>query len=428
MIRPFRGLRFADSAGPLSDLVAPPYDVLSQAERDALAAKNAHNIVALTLPEQKEDDRSKFVKYMRSASTLAEWRRDGVLQLEEKPALYRYTQTFTIPGYDQPFTRTKIMVLLKVEPYEKGVVLPHEQTFPKHKEDRLRILEATRSHLECIYGLFEDDGAAVHQLIANAPVSIRKELDPGDGVSNVLEVIDDPATLNAIVQAVADKRIWIADGHHRYETAVHFRSLQGEKDELIAEDFMMMALSSMSDPGLVILPTHRIVKNMPCTPGELDMKLQTMFNVRKVPNGTLLSEIDKLNRPDTRAFGIALPGGMGLLATLDRPEDALRWIDGPESERLKLLDVTILHRVIFEKLLGLSGLDFFSYTRDPDEALDAVKEVNGAAFLMNPPTVDDMRVIALGGEKMPQKSTYYYPKLLSGLVLWSLSDDGLGES
>jgi uncharacterized protein (DUF1015 family) len=156
-VRPFRGLRYRESAGALENLVAPPYDVLSAEERNAYAAKSPYNIVHLTLPEQKEDDRSKFVKYARSAAALAEWRREGALAEEQRPAFYRYTQTFTIPGTDQSFDRTALIALIKVEPYENGVVLPHEQTFPKHKEDRLRILEATRSHLECIFGLFEEE-------------------------------------------------------------------------------------------------------------------------------------------------------------------------------------------------------------------------------------------------------------------------------
>lgn len=421
-VRPFRGLRYTPSAGPLPDLVAPPYDVISLAEREELAGKSAHNVVHLTLPDAKTDDRSKFVKYMRSASTLADWQRGGVLRSETDPAFYRYTQTFTIPGSNVPIVRKSLIALIKVEPYEKGVVLPHEQTFPKHKEDRLRILEATRAHLECIYGLFEDEGGHVFEQIESAFADDGVDVTTDDGVRHVLEPITDPRATTALTDALEDKKVWIADGHHRYETAVTFRGMQGEKPGLVAEDFMMMALSSMSDPGLVLLPTHRIVQKMPMGGPELENALQRFFNTRYVPNGELLSEMERLNAPDRRIFGVALPSGRGILATLDRPEDALEWIDGEGSDMLKLLDVSILHRVIFEKILGLSGLDFFSYTRDPDEALNAVMNGAGASFLMNPPTVEDMRVIALGGEKMPQKSTYYYPKILSGLVLWSLND------
>lgn len=421
-IRPFKGLRYTNAAGSLPELVAPPYDVISAEERVAYAAQSPHNIVELTLPQGNADDRSKFVKYAKSAAQLAEWRRDGTMAADEEPALYRYTQTFTIPGSDERFVRKALIALIKVEPYEKGVVLPHEQTFPKHKEDRLRILEATRAHLECIFGLFEDDRGSVFHRIERAGARPLADVTTSEGVRHVLEAIDDEATVKDLVGALDDKKVWIADGHHRYETALTFREMQGAKEGWIAEDFMMMALSSMSDPGLVLLPTHRIVHKMPLQGPEFENALQRFFNTRTVPNGRLLEEMAKFASEDTRVFGIALPGGMGLIATLDRPGEVLDWISGDASARLKMLDVSILHHVIFEKILNLHGLDFFSYTRDPDEALFAVNEPGTASFLMNPPTVEDMRQIALGGEKMPQKSTYYYPKILSGLVLWSLND------
>ena len=335
--------------------------------------------------------------------------------------MYRYSQTFTIPGDTKTYTRTQLMTALKVEPYDKGVVLPHEQTFPKHKEDRLKILEATRAHLECIYGLFEDPDRSVHELIVAAPASQSQEFVADDGVTNRLEVIDDPASIQAIAAHMADKKVWIADGHHRYETAVTYREMQGAKDGLIAEDFMMMALSSMSDPGLVILPTHRIVPNVPLDEAAFEAKLKARFDVERLPNNQLMAAL-KATPANARTIAIAWKTGLGFVCRIPNANQVLEWIDGPESARLKELDVTILHRIIFEELLGLSGLEFFSYTRDPDEALGSVSNGADAAFLMNPPSVDDMRVIALGQEKMPQKSTYYYPKLLSGLALWSLSD------
>src|SRR5689334_15332815 len=173
-IRPFQGLRYSAEAGSLGVLTAPPYDVISEEERVSFSLRSPHNIVHLTLPEQRSDDRSKFVKYARSAAELAEWRRDGTLLLEEKPAIYRYVQKFHLPHFGQ-LTRTSIIALIKTEPYENGVVLPHEQTFPKHKEDRLRILEATRAHLECIFGLFEDTDSHIHNAILKSPVQSAVE-------------------------------------------------------------------------------------------------------------------------------------------------------------------------------------------------------------------------------------------------------------
>ncbi|MCX7800026.1 MAG: DUF1015 domain-containing protein [Fimbriimonadales bacterium] len=418
-IRPFRGLRFTPQAGPIDQLVAPPYDVLTPEERDAFAAKNPHNIVHLTLPEQKPDDRSKYVKYARSAALLADWRRNGVLAPEAEPVLYRYVQTFSVPGADGPLARTSVIALLKTEPYEKGVVLPHEQTFPKHKEDRLRLLEATRAHLECIFGLYEDPGARLFDAVRAAPAEKAADVTTEDGVRHELQPIRDPEAIRALVFALDEKKVWIADGHHRYETACAFRAQLGERPGLVAEDFLMMALSSMSDPGLALLPTHRTLRDVPLTADEVRAKLGGRFEVRDVAKEALLRALEEAG---AHAFGIVLPGGAALLATLREPERLGELIGGEGSLDLKSLDVTILHSMVLEELLGVRGLDRVGYTRNPEEALRAPEEGCSAAFLMNPPSVDDMRRIALGGEKMPQKSTFYYPKILSGLVLWSLSD------
>ncbi|HMS56863.1 MAG TPA: DUF1015 domain-containing protein [Fimbriimonadaceae bacterium] len=421
-IKPFYGLRYAPEAGELTTLVAPPYDVLSWDEREAYAAKNPHNVVYLTLPEQEQDDRSKYVKYQRSNARLMEWRRNGVLQREPEKTFYRYVQTFTIPGQPERFTRTSVIALIKTEPYEKGVVLPHEQTFPKHKEDRLRVLEATRAHLECIYGLFDDDDGEAFKRISAAQSSSQSFVVTDDGVTHSLENIDDPEECRAISQIIADKKVWIADGHHRYETACTFRAMQGDHDGRIAEDYMMMALGSMSDPGLVLLPTHRIVKELPINANQLDEALLRFFHVRKVPNGHLMQEVEEIEATGNRAFGVALPGGIGLIAVLDDLDRTLDLVKGEGSTKLRSLDVSILHSVILEEILQIKGLDLISYTRDPEEAVQSVNGGAAAAFLMSPPTVQDMREIATGGEKMPQKSTYYYPKILSGLVIWSLND------
>lgn len=422
-VRPFRGLRFSDEAGQLSDITAPPYDVISPEQRENLAEKNDYNVVRLTLPESEEGDRSKFVKYARSASRLQEWRDKGILSLEEKPSFYRLTQTFDVPGTGQTMTRTKLIVLIKVEPYANDVVLPHEQTFPKHKEDRLRILEATRSHLECIFGLFEDDQKDVHKAITDAPGDrIEDVTSTDDGIHHTLDRIDDPAAVEQITQMLAEKKVWIADGHHRYETALGFREGLGEKDGLIAEDFMMMALCSISDPGLVLLPTHRILKTMPIGGEELKSRMSELFDVADCPNEELMDNIKRTSDAGGRAFGIALPGGTGFTAKVKDLDLVAVEVDMQGSQELRRLDVSILHGYIFKKLLGLSGTDFFGYTRIEEEALDAVKNGSPASFLMNPPTVNDMRVIASAGDFMPQKSTYYYPKLLSGMVMWSLKD------
>jgi uncharacterized protein (DUF1015 family) len=420
-IRPFRGLRYTADAGNLDNLVAPPYDVLSPAERDDYANRGPYNIVHLTLPDHEPDDRSKFVKYARSAALLAEWRREGIVAPEGHPAFYRYTQQFRIDNIDQPLKRTALIALIKVEPYEKGVVLPHEQTFPKHKEDRLRILEATRSHLECIFGLYEDPDGKVDTAVKSAPDVGVVEVPNESGSSHRLEPIVDKDAIQSLTKMLAQRKVWIADGHHRYETALTFRQMLGDRPGQVAEDYMMMALTSMSDSGLILQPTHRIVHGMTMDGDEIRRRLSTEFNVDEVHSTRLWPELDRAHKKGMRVFGVAMEGGHGLVLT---PIDfeRLTKLEGEGSEALRSLDVSVLHKVIFEKLLDVKNSENIAYTRDPREAERVANQGGTVSFLMNPPTVEDMRTIALGGEKMPQKSTYYFPKILSGLVLWSLGD------
>lgn len=420
-IRPFAGLRYDIALSPLECLTAPPYDVLSPAERDAYAAREPHNVVHLTLPEQKDDDRSKFVKYARSSALLTAWRQDGSLKRESAPAIYRYTQEFSLPEIPSAFSRTAIISLIKVEPYEAGIVLPHEQTFPKHKEDRMRILEATRAHLECIFGLFEDPDGAVLKAIHNATASDSIVTHSDEGVTHTLEPITGEDSISELVRLLDDKKVWIADGHHRYETALAFRQNLGPKDCLVPEDFMMMALCSISDPGLVLLPTHRILKSSKLSRDEILSRLATVFEIEEARTGELMAKIEGYHRAGTRAFGLAIEDG-GYVLTEKERGSVLAHNVSEESVLLKDLDVTVLHRVILEKLLEVTGLEQISYTRDSQEAISATASGAAASFLMNPPSVDDMQRIAIGGEKMPQKSTYYYPKILSGLVIWNLND------
>lgn len=420
-VRPFSGLRYTQEAGLLSQLTAPPYDVLSPADREQYAARSPRNIVHATLPEQKADDRSKFVRYARSAALLSEWRREGVLALDSQPAIYRYVQQTKLSRFGDTLERTAVIALLKVEPYEAGVVLPHEQTFPKHKEDRLRILEATRTHLECIFGLYEDADRQVLQTIQNASVGTPVETSSDEGVSHRLEPITDPAAIKAISELLRDRKIWIADGHHRYETAVAFRQALGDRPGPVAEDYLPIALCSLSDPGLALLPTHRIVARA-IPRQEAIARLSELFNFEETHSSRLTDGLARGRNEGRRTFAVAFEGGLGYLVSPKDDAHLLSLAGEDGSDRLRGLDVSVLHRVIFEERLGIRGLDDIAYTRDPMEAIRTADQGGGTAFLMNPPTVDDMTAIAASGERMPHKSTYYFPKILSGLVLWSLND------
>jgi uncharacterized protein (DUF1015 family) len=417
-LRAFRALRYTPAAGPLERLLAPPYDVIGSEMREEFAQASGHNIVWLTLPEALPDDRSQFVRYARSAARLEQWRRDGVLAPEGRPSLYRLAQTFEVPNLGATATRTALLALIRVRPYSEGEVLPHEQTFPKHKEDRLRVLESTRAHLESIFGLYEDPDGSLHQQVATAPATRVAEVATAfDGVASRLDRIDEAEAVQGLLRAFSSQRVWIADGHHRYETAATFRASLPPSDEDIPEDYMMMALTSMEDRGLVLLPTHRILKRLEMAPSQIEAAVQDAFECEHVPSSALPG---RLRQDGPGTFGIALPGGQGLLARV-RDREALT-TGKPGGERLKNLDVSILHGAIFADRLALTGTDFFDYTRSDDEAIASVEHGAPAAFLMSPPSVDDMRAVALNGELMPQKSTYYHPKLPSGLAIWSLKD------
>lgn len=422
-ICPFRGLRFSSTAGVLERLVAPPYDVMTPAERNGFAAKSEHNIVHLTLPEGKIDDRSKFIKYARASALLGEWRRDGSLVPDEKPSFYRYTQKYEVGNEHARFARTSLICLLKVEPFEKGTVLPHEQTFPSHKEDRLRLLEATRTHLESIFGVYEDPDGSIHRELLKAPVGAAVEATT-ESMTQTLEPISDPETVAALKEAFATKRIWIADGHHRYETALGYRQGLGEKDHPIAEDYIVIALVSIADPGLILMPTHRIVPALKnASLDELEAILATDFTVERCHSSRLTANIAEAERNGTHhVFGIALEGGHGLWLTARDPEALSERIESAGSLRLRQLDTTILHKIIFEQMLGLPTTANMEFTREAFNAIATADRGGGAAFLMAPPTIDDMKEIALAGERMPHKSTYYYPKIWSGFVSWGFED------
>ncbi len=422
-LRPFRGLRYTPEAGNLKNLVAPPYDVISPQYREDLASRSPYNYVHLTLPEGQPDDRSQFVKYTRSAALLAEWRRSHILVPEGQPAFYKYVQTFPLPGIATPFVRTALLTLLKVEPYEKGIVLPHERTFPKHKADRLHLLEATRTHLESIFGLYEDPGHKIHNLVSQSTAGAGVEVLGDDGVHNRLEPIVEPEAVQAIESAFLPQKVWIADGHHRYETALGFRQSLGEHADLIPEDFLVIALTSIEDPGLVLLPTHRMAPKLPMTQAEAKAKLETVFTLDSIDPEMAMALMEQEKAAGNPTLAVVFSGGESYLLKIKNHSLALSLMGDEGSKELRGLDVSLLHRVVLGSLLDLPSPDQVQYTRSEEEAINLAKSGSmSASFLMQPPTVDDMRTLALQGEKMPQKSTYYYPKILSGLTAWSLSD------
>jgi len=372
-VRPFQALTFDPAvAGPLAQLVAPPYDVIDARARARYLARSPHNVVNLTLPENERD----------SGPLLESWRDEGVLRRDSEPALWWLEQSFVGPD-GVARTRAGFLASIRVEPYENKVVLPHERTHAGPKESRLRLLTATRTQIEPIFLLY-DDADRCEEALREQAAARRPDLDAQElGVRSRLWRVDDAAALERVQAALADKQLLIADGHHRYETAVAFH----EQDGTPASAYTFAALVNTHGEGLAIFPTHRVFAGSP----ELGPLAggEPRDDVEQA-----LAELEGLSY-DTAAVLVYDKSGVRLVAT----DEAI-------------LDV---------ELIGRLGHEGISYTADWKEAVAAVD--TGAAelaVLMRPSRIDQVFAIAREGRVMPQKSTYFYPKLLSGLVLYPL--------
>lgn len=402
IVRAFRATRFARL---IPEVVAPPYDVIDESLRAELAERNPYNIVHLTLPQGDEQ------RYENAARLVQHWLAEGVLRQDNEPAIYRYTQRFFDPLTQTYRTRTGYFVLLHTEPYEKGVVLPHEQTFPGVKEDRFRLLQATRTHMETIFGLFEDT-PAFQEAIADLlwePITQVEGDDLPEGSAHKLERITNPVHVERFERAFENARVWIADGHHRYETALRFGQAYGTDGS--PERFLPILLVPLDDPGLVILPTHRVLSELPPgAPSDWQARLSAEFELTAVAPETLTTQMAQHNG---EAIGFVWREGAWLI----RPK-AYPPVEG-QPDALTRLDSWVLH----ERVMPALGYREPSktYTRSAEEAMDAVRTGKAqAAFLLNPPPLRALQQIASAGGKMPHKSTYFHPKVLSGLILWQV--------
>jgi uncharacterized protein (DUF1015 family) len=350
-VKPFSALRYdTDRAGPLDDLVAPPYDVIGPAEREQYLARSPYNVVHLTLPDDEE----------QAGRDLSDWRESGVLATEE-PAFWALSQDYVGPD-GVARTRTGVVVSLRIEPYETGTVMPHERTHRGPKEGRLRLLRATQTQLEPIFLLYE----------GKAPFTIPERGPELEVEGAKLWRLED----DGIGAAFADRRLLIADGHHRYETALAYHEEMGTE----ASGYMMVVLVSLDDPGLTIFPTHRVFREPPP---------DLLSGEQRDDPEIALQELQELERG--RAAVVVYDGSTELA------------VDGAGE-----LDVQLVDR------LGQEGL---SYTADWREAVRAVDEGEATvAVLMRPTRIEDVFEVAARGETMPQKSTYFYPKLVSGLL------------
>jgi uncharacterized protein (DUF1015 family) len=409
-VQPLKTLRYdPDVAGALEDLIAPPYDVIDAEARAELAARNPHNVVELDLPSS----------YEAAAQTLDEWRRNGVLVQEDEPAIWALRQDYTAPDGGTR-SRSGFFVRVRVEDYGAGRIRPHERTHPGPKEDRLRLTRATRANLSPIFSLFPDAGGAATETLAQAmDAEPFAEATDDEGTHNTLWRVADPEQIAALQAALADAELLIADGHHRYETArVYADELGGEGDHR----YVLMFLVALDDPGLLIFPTHRMLSGL-----KDDSKKQEA--IRDVARRDF--EIDTLE--DTRELEPPADDGRVAFGYMDsflkRPfrltlkdqkiaDDALAGMAAP----YRRLDTAVLEALVLRGALGMSEDDIshlrgLDYSKNLDDAIERVESGEAdAGFFMRATPVEQVREVAAAGESMPPKSTYFFPKVPTGLV------------
>ncbi len=427
MVVPFCGVRYnADKVEVLDSVFAPPYDVISPQEQNELYEKNPHNVIRLILSKGEGDE-----KYIEAAGTFRRWLDEGVLIQDREPCIYPYYQEFKENG--KLVTRKGIIAAVKLEDISSKKIIPHERTFAAPKLDRLKLTTACRANLSPVFAIYSDPEGALEKSIEDrlSKEPIVKAVS-GDGVKNYLWRISDSDLLSQIRSRMSDSVLLIADGHHRYETALEYRNTQRKRFNVISEDkdyeYIMMYLSRVEGEGLVIKPTHRVVKNL----GSLEtqdflQKLRNKFNI-EVVSGAVLPE-PKFGSGGNKQFApdenkkLPFNGGVSTLnhqefAIVTKDSDFIYKVSSKEplSVGYKNLGVMILHITVFGEIINEEEAEIL-YTKSVEEVVRLVRTGDyKIGFILPPLRAKDLYEVALSGEKMPHKTTYFYPKLLSGLV------------
>jgi uncharacterized protein (DUF1015 family) len=435
-IVPFHGIRYAAAKGrALAQLLAPPYDLIPQVLRDELLRRSPHNVVHLTLGEDRIGDSAQVNKYTRAAEYFQAWQADGTLRRDEVRSLYPLEQTFWAPDGRQ-LTRRGFMAAVRLHEFSEGIIVPHEKTMAASKADRLAILKTVKANLSPLFGLYRDEAGAtataLDRACAGEPVA---EADSEDGVHHRLWQTTEPELTGAIQALVRDQRVFIADGHHRYDSALVYRRWLEAQTPGLPEHgghhYTLMFLCPMSDPGLVIYPTHRLLFGLKdFTLAGLLERVSRYFTVQPVE--------ESLMKPVGRAWAISrLSEHAGktssfLMVTAEdqrariltlREDVDLGDAELPADRTLRDLDVTVLHAIVFQHLLGVSAKaqergESVTYVRDAGEAVNRVLSgEHQVGFLLNPTPMWQVEAVGDAGQTMPQKSTLFAPRLQSGLVL-----------
>jgi len=437
-IFPFRAWHYNPSVVRPEDVVTQPYDKISPSMQQAYYQRSPYNLVRiiLGLPELFDAERGESV-YTRAARDFSAWREQGVLIQEKDPSVYAYSQRFRVPGTDIVKERRGFIALGKLHDYSEQVVFRHEQTLSKPKSDRLNLLKATHAHFGQIFMLYSDPAGSIDKILYDNNGPAEVEVTDEYGVLHQLWRVSDPGVILLLATAMADKKLIIADGHHRYETALNysrehtqastarsFHSLNQLPQPQYPEAAVMMTFVNMDSDGLVILPTHRVVHSLAnFDPAAFAKSAEQFFTVKTLSIADATSYMDTLIKQKGTAFVAVTRSGAFLLRS--KP-DAVNAALADMPERQRQLDLSHLHSIILDRLLGLDAEKVreqtnIRYLRDAAEAVDQVRRGDAdVVFLTNPVSMEQLREVAFAGDVMPQKSTDFFPKLLSGLTIYAL--------
>jgi uncharacterized protein (DUF1015 family) len=446
IIKPFRGIRYdPGSAGDLVGVVAPPYDIITPGMKNRLHERSPYNVIRLILGDDQPDDDTRRNKYARAAALWEEWLKNGVLVRDPAPSIYRYMTGFDIktPEGIVSLSRPGFVALLKLYEYSEGKVLPHERTLAGPKHDRFQLMSHTHAHFSQVFMLYPDPDGSVEGAFGGGPPDDCEVWTTEDdaGVMHTMWPVTDREVINAVTAHLEREPIYIADGHHRYETSLAYRRHLMDNSPLFAggSDYIMAYFTPVEHPGLVIFPYHRLLHNLPKSRFKgLLKKLNQYFQVDRTllrpldqgaPRREFMSALEERGAERT-VFGMVDGAGKQAFFLSLRPDAALNKNAGTEIESfISRLDVVLLEKLILIGMLGIKPRDllnekFVGYETDYDRVLDAVqKPPNQTVFLMNPTPVSDViRAADLKGI-MPEKSTYFFPKVATGLVMNAMDED-----
>lgn len=406
-VAPFSAIRYnlRRAGGDLSAVLAPPYDVLDEADKKALLGRSDRNIVAIDLPHLPPKSAGPAQVYDRAARTMRDWMRDGTLVRDPAPALYVYHQRFEHDG--KQYTRRMFIARVRLQPFSEGSIFPHERTFGGPKEDRLALMKAMQCNLSAIFGLYCDPRDEIGALFATIAAKRTDAVGTLDGVENRLWVVADRETVQSVVAAMANRKVYIADGHHRYGTALMYRDWLGEQHRAALPDnhpanYAMFVLASMDEPGCLILPYYRVLEHIDADA----LAAAWSTGVAKVSTGG--TDVVLWDGRSGKEIPLKFTD-RAKLATLE-PNECPAW---------HKLDYAYLHRYLIDELLTrkLGTTPTVHYVKSLEDAKQTARQCDGVALLVNATPMAHLRSVAESGGLMPQKSTYFHPKLATGLTM-----------